>query len=224
MVQLSSLSPAHGYWPSLTVSSRWIRWSCVSLLAIVRNLPNKFLLYSGLECAQFGADSRNTYLYFRGWNNHITIGTNMPFLGACTSKDSLGTIQCGRLIVQQILLLFENLRVLSLFSSVKPAENKRHFIICPNRMINLLCHNGTILISQLIKYLRQTFILDLRGEDMSMSPALAVSLCDIHNFKPRGTHSTLLIGVINNHAFVWGWKCQIKIIVTLSLSHIFLLW
>lgn len=58
------------------------------------------------------------------------------------------------------------------------------FIICPNCVINDLCHNGTILISRLIKYLRQTFKLDWRGKRMNVYLAVTLSLCNMHNFKP----------------------------------------
>lgn len=99
------------------------------------------------------------------------------------------------------------------FPLLKPAENRRRFIICPNRVINVLCHNGTIQIPQLIKYLRQTFKPDLRGEHMTMESSVSTP----------GAHTAWRLPVINSHMLSGAGNAKPKITVTLSPRHVFLL-
>lgn len=99
------------------------------------------------------------------------------------------------------------------FPLLKPAENRRRFIICPNRVINVLCHNGTIQIPQLIKYLRQTFKPDLRGEHMTVESSVSTP----------GAHTAWRLPVINSHMLSGAGNAKPKITVTLSPHHVFLL-
>lgn len=99
------------------------------------------------------------------------------------------------------------------FPLLKPAENRRRFIICPNCVINVLCHNGTIQIPQLIKYLRQTFKPDLRGEHMTVESSVSTP----------GAHTAWRLPVINSHMLSGAGNAKPKITVTLSPRHVFLL-